>query len=703
VNKRKFIISLLALGISSISTQLITIREMMSTFGGNEIIVGITLGLWLLFTGAGSKLGAVFAKTSRPGKVLLIGHILIAVLPFIQITAIRAIPLLRLRGELLGVGPVLGTSALILLPYCIVSGGMLPVAGCLLKEKDIPRKIYIADSLGDITGGLLFTLVLVSLFSHWSSLIILGFVNLLAGTIVASSLAAVSLCVILGTGFLCSLPIDTITQAWHFPGQHLVALKNTPYAQLAITKSGDQLNVLQDALPLFSTETPEPELLAHLPLAQVEKPDAILLISGGVFGTIKDLSKHRPAHIDYVELDPAVLELADLMDPHELLLPTVHTHIGDGRLFIKKACQRYNAVICDLPDPENVQLNRFYTEEFFREVRKILQPGGVFCFTLSGSANYMGKEVLSLNRSVYAALTKVFSNVLVFPGDTHYYLASGAPLRIDIQHVLAARGITTKRLVYYELPIMTDPLRLDQLQRLLSKGIATENHDLSPLAFGHLLNLWAAKTGSREIILLGFLMIAIAIAIVISGTDVLKYVVLSTGYAAMGMEFFLLLLFQIIYGYVYLGICAFVTLFMIGAPLGACFSAQWHLPPQKQLIICDIVWIILIVSAYLTAQTGVHMSQGPSILLMEYVIIPLILFFVAVAAGFQFAAAANQSGGTDAEITGGLYLADLVGAGCGSLLIGLVILPWGGMKGVVASILALKGLSLVLWYRKAKQ
>jgi spermidine synthase len=249
---------------------------------------------------------------------------------------------------------------------------------------------------------------------------------------------------------------------------------------------------------------------------------------------------------------------------------------------------------------------------------------------------------------------------------------------------------------------MTDSLRLDRLKTVLSKGIATENHDLSPFAFGHLLNLWAAKTGSREIMLIGFLLIAIVSAIVISGTDVLKYVILSTGYAAMGMELFLLLLFQIIYGYVYVGICAFVTLFMIGAPLGAYFSARWRCPPQKQLITCDIVWIVLLLSAYVAAHVGIHISHGPSIVLMEYVLIPLILFFVAVAAGCQFAAAANKSRGTDAEVTGGLYLADLVGAGCGALLIGLVILPWGGIQAVITSILALKGLSLILSWRKGR-
>lgn len=674
----------------------------MSTFGGNEIVMGVILGLWLLFTGAGSRLGALCAKRSQVEKALFIGHILIAVLPFIQVAAVRSIPLFRLRGELLGLESVLGASSLILLPYCIVSGGMLPIAGCLLKEKDTPRRVYIADAAGDIAGGLLFSLVLVYFFSHWSGLIVLGSINLLAGLIMLSSYAAAPVVIVLGIGFLAGLPIDTITQSWHFPGQHLVTLKNTPYARLAITKIGGQLNVLQDAVPLFSTENPDTEALAHLPLSQIENPDAVLLISGGVFGTIKELSKHHPKRIDYVELDPAILKLAPLIQNHGLNSPAVRTHTGDGRLFVKKTRHRYDAVICDLPDPENVQLNRFYTTEFFQEVRHILQPGGVLCFTLSGSANYMSEEVLSLNRSIYTALKKVFGTVLVFPGDTHYYLASDSPLSTDIGRVLSARGIITKRLIHYDLPIMTDLLRLDQLREIVSKETKKANHDLSPLAFGYLLNFWTKKTGSRKIVLITLFLVVIGSAIMISRRDILRYVILSTGYAAIGMELFLLLLFQIIYGYVYLGVCAFITLFMIGAPLGAFFAARWKYPPQKQLITCDIMWIFLAILAYGAAHVGIHLKHWSFVALTEYILIPLVLFLAAMATGCQFAAAAGESRGTDAEITGGLYLADFVGAGCGALLIGLVILPWGGIQGVVATILALKSLSLILFLKKGR-
>ena len=94
MRKRRFWVSLLALGISSVSVQLVMIREIMSSFGGNELVIGVVLGTWLLFTGLGSALGVPLAKMGRPERSLFLGHLLIAVLPFAQIAAIRALPLL---------------------------------------------------------------------------------------------------------------------------------------------------------------------------------------------------------------------------------------------------------------------------------------------------------------------------------------------------------------------------------------------------------------------------------------------------------------------------------------------------------------------------------------------------------------------------------------------------------------------------------
>ncbi len=553
MRKRKFWVCLLALGISSVSVQLVMIREVMSSFGGNELVIGAVLGIWLLFTGLGSALGVPLAKKGAPERILFLGHLLIAVLPFAQIAAIRALPLLWVRGEMLGLTAAIGGGAIVLIPYCLVGGAMIPLAGSLLQEKDATSKVYVVDTLGDIGGGLLFSLVLVYVLSHWDSAVALGFLNLFAASIMLSYKALPVVCV-LGLGMLAVRPFNVTALSWRFPGQEIILNKNTPFAQLTISKTGRQLNVLQDAIPLFSTGDLDMETVAHLPLCQVREGARVLLIAGGVFGTLDEIAKHHPERIDYVELDPAILEL-DKIIHRSLTRSFVHVHVGDGRLFVKKTSMQYDAILVDLPDPENAQLNRFYTQEFFDEAKSVLTRGGVLSFTLIGSENYLEEKGLALNRSVYAALKKVFKHILVFPGTTHYYLASDTPLKPNIAGVLAEREIVTKRLVDYELPTMADPFRIDTLRSLLSEKEALSNKDLSPLAFGHLIDLWLKKSGSPKTLLHVIVIAIFGFAVLACRKDLLRFTIATSGYAGMAFELSLLLLFQVIYGYVYLRIC----------------------------------------------------------------------------------------------------------------------------------------------------
>ena len=546
VKTSKIIISLTAVGFSSVITQLILIREGISTFGGNELVIGLILGLWLLSTACGATLGArLVPRVGKSDSLLFPGHVLLAVIPFLQLAAFRALPLLWVRGELPGIGSAIIGSSLILSPYGFISGAMIPIAADLLSRNgntkipsqnalpqngltqnalspntpspNTPSAVYIIDLGGEILGGLLFSFLFVYLISHWGVLIALGTVNLGVAVLLSSPRwwpVAVFLC--LAIFFSSRLNLSTLT--WQVPGQKILLHKNTPFAQLTITASGQQINVLSDGIPLFSTGDYRAEALGNIPLAQVGAGAKVLLISGGVFGTLSEILKHNPGRIDYVELDPAILALGklpldrppDKQTQNTLALdklpvdkqarntlaldklplgkqtqdtrnrensdPRVHTHVGDGRLFIKRSRYqglRYDCVIVNLPDPENIQLNRFYTREFFQEVRDVLTPQGVLFFTLTGADNYLESEGLALNRSVYAALACVFPHVLLFPGETHYFLAGLRPLDLNIKGKLTERNIKTQWLVDYQLPEMTDPYRIDQLRDLVGgKGNA---------------------------------------------------------------------------------------------------------------------------------------------------------------------------------------------------------------------------------------
>ena len=690
--KKRFLICLLALGISSVSVQLVMIREVMSCFGGNELVIGVVLGIWLLFTGLGSAMGVPLAKGGKPERMLFLGHLLIALLPFFQIAAIRALPLLWVRGEMLGLTSAIGGSTIVLIPYCLVGGAMIPLAGSLLQGKDTTSKVYVLDTIGDIGGGLLFSLVLVYWFSHWDSFILLGLLNLFAASVMVSYRALPLLC-LAGFVMVVGRPFDLTALSWRFPGQEVVLNKNTPFAQLTISKTGKQLNVLQDAIPLYSTGNLDMETIAHLPLCQVKEGATVLLIAGGVFGTLEEISRHDPERIDYVELDPAILEL-DRLIHGSLAGSSIHVHIGDGRLFVKETPMKYDVIIVDLPDPENAQLNRFYTQEFFGEVKSVLARDGVFFFTLIGSENYIEEKGLALNRSVYAALKRVFKHISVFPGMTHYYLASDSPLDSNIATVLAKRAIITRRLVDYELPSMADPFRIDMLKHLLIEKEVPPNRDLSPLAFGYLIDLWLKKSGGRKTVLYAIVTAILVLAVAVCRRDRLRFTIATSGYAGMAFELSLLLLFQVIYGYVYLGICLFITLYMIGSALGAFVSGRLNRTPAWQMLACDAGLIIFSTLAYVAAIVGAHIKGHASLFMMQYAVIPSLLFLTAFAVGCQFAAVSRISHGVEAEITGRLYVSDLAGAACGTILTGLVFLPKIGIIGVLISIAALKGLSL---------
>ena len=123
--KRLIIFSIIGTGISSIAVQLITVREFLTQFHGNEITISLVLFSWLLVTGIGS-LAARFMKSSSLTLYSLL-ILLTALWPLPQMVLIRG---MREAFFVHGVSPgfygiflhVVLTTA----PYCLLVGFLLP-------------------------------------------------------------------------------------------------------------------------------------------------------------------------------------------------------------------------------------------------------------------------------------------------------------------------------------------------------------------------------------------------------------------------------------------------------------------------------------------------------------------------------------------------------------------------------------------------
>jgi spermidine synthase len=109
-----------------------------------------------------------------------------------------------------------------------------------------------------------------------------------------------------------------------------------------------------------------------------------------------------------VDLDPAMTDLGrnhpilKKLNENSFQNPKVKVLNQDAFLFLDKTKQYFDVMIVDLPDPKTVELNRLYTQEFYRLCARQLRPEGLL-ITQSGSPYYATKAFECINLSMQGA------------------------------------------------------------------------------------------------------------------------------------------------------------------------------------------------------------------------------------------------------------------------------------------------------------
>ncbi len=125
--KRLLVWSIIGIGISSVTTQLLTIREFLTQFQGNEITISLVVFCWLLTQALGS-LSARFIRSSSL-KIYVPLLFVAGIWPLLQIVVNQGIEgcFFYSRG-LAGFLSLLFYILVIVAPYCLLTGFILPCA-----------------------------------------------------------------------------------------------------------------------------------------------------------------------------------------------------------------------------------------------------------------------------------------------------------------------------------------------------------------------------------------------------------------------------------------------------------------------------------------------------------------------------------------------------------------------------------------------
>ena len=683
-----------AVGASAVMTQLALMREMLGTFSGNEMVFGIILGNWLLLTGLGTWLGSTAGRLANPRNLLPAGLALVAVLPLAQVVLLRAFHnAVFIRGATVGVTGTVAGSFVLLLPYCVVSGFLLTLACSILARGEGPPalgRVYIADSIGSIVGGAVFSFVLIRFFDHFGILCFPAVLNLaLAGVAAGMFGCRISLGIIAAMGaglaalILCGNG-DATSTAMEYPAQKIVFRANSPYGKLLVTEAAGQTTFIENGIPLFSTNDPgQIEETVHYAMSQ--RPDArnVLLVSGGVAGTAKEILKYPNSRVTYVELDPLIIEAGRKVLPGNLASPRICVVNADGRLFIRQTGERFDVVIIDVPEPSTSQINRFYTAEFFDEVKCVLAPGGVLSFSPGCYANYVGPDLARLLASAGRTAKGTFRNLLVIPGGRVYFLASDGELSSDIAERIERQKIPMRLMGRNYLDAMLAPDRLADMSRALAQPAAA-NRDFSPVLYYYHLMHWVSQFKERFGLFEGALLAGLGVYLF--RLRPVPLVIFASGFAASALEVILLFGFQILYGSVYRQLGVIVTAFMAGLAVGAWVAVRATdrkspaQSPREKFWLAGLAFAIAAFAAALPlVLRGLGMAGESAGVQTTITGITLLL---AILIGIQFPIACRAGFENGAATASRLYTADFVGASLGALLSSTFLIPLIGVTGV---------------------
>jgi spermidine synthase len=723
-------------GFSAVAGQIVLMRELIVVFNGNEISLGILLATWLFWTAAGSSLSSALRMGRKnPRRAAAALECLLAVSLPPSIWALRASKSIfqTVPGELVGPAPMLLTSLVCLSLFCAVSGALFVVAARMAEaESGVPARqaassAYLLEAAGSGLGGIVASVVLVRFLGSFQIAMIVALLNLSMAAALLLRMRARQIAALTAAAALAAIPLLTVVaprwnataQARLWRGFHLLGSRDTIYGNLAVTGTGSigggEIRSIwaNGALLANAPDPAAAEEAVDYALLEHPAPRRVLLIGGGVNGAIAEALKHPTVErLDYVELDPALIQMAREFFPAQAAVfdsgSRVRVHVADGRRYLARATEKFDVIIVDVPDPQTAQLNRFYTVEFFRSARQRLAPGGLLALELRSSEETLSPDLEEFLRCIRRTLGEVFPYLAAIPGETIHFFGAMEPgvLTSDprlLVERLQERRLKTQYVREYFIPYRMMPDRMEQVEEQLRPlGSTPVNRDFAPIAYSFDVVLWSAqfKSGyagwfrAAEQVPFGSVFGVLAVAL-LAGAALAAFApgrkrrapsaaacsVAATGFTMMALQIFLLLAFQSVYGYVYTELAILIGLFMAGIALGSWLGmrrmgfgegAALRAMAAAQFLLALAGPALLLTAGLLGEASGAAANW-----LAAQVVFPALAALAGMLGGFQFVMAAeiflhDRQGRPG---LGALYAIDLLGGCAGALVLSSYLIP----------------------------
>jgi spermidine synthase len=367
------------------------------------------------------------------------------------------------------------TSALAMLPTAIIFGFNFPVVTVLIAGRPGTSGRYAAavgracaaNTLGAIVGATATGFWLIPLLGSFRVVAFTAAANLLLAVLLLlrsehrdvrkRTLVLAANCILLGavvtagvrnTFYDVNLANFGAVLYWDYFQSNLTLDESAGMVDIIFAEDGLNATIIvaqtEDYIALrtngkvdASNNDLQTQLLSgHLAALFHPAPKRVLVIGVGSGMTVSAVSLYPEVErIDCVEIEPGVIHAAKYLESLNrgvLRDPRVRVILDDGRNFLLTTREKYDLIISEPSNPWIAGVATLFTEEFYREARARLNPGGMLVQWVQAYALFP-EDV----RMVLATVALHFPQVSLWRGEQQdlLVLAQAEPRQLDLDRM----------------------------------------------------------------------------------------------------------------------------------------------------------------------------------------------------------------------------------------------------------------------------
>ncbi len=687
-------------GLYSIFFQSVLLRELVSRFNGMELTFIIGLSAALVWTATGCGLARILTNQYPDGfrrwaGVCACASPLSAFFAYMFVALALASP----QGGV-SLWEIIFFCFASSLPFGMVNGMIYGMLSSVVPQSSAGA-CYAADAFGCAFGGLAFSFFLAWFPLPMAILGVFGFFLPLSAIWLIYRVKlekwprTIMLLIIIVTSGLClhvAMSDRSIRiMKWSKVDPSLIFEESieTPYGRADILRENQSPGVRAYFASRRRSIYSDGSLLVRLPRElDVSYPAAIfaalqpnrenlqVLLIASPFSLLPRFLNSFPnvARVDLITSNRNLLMIAHNSGILPLSSERFQILIGEPRSFLETGIifNKYDLIMVADKVPDTLRNNRFYTAEFYEQVKyDLVSPGGVFVTVLPPAAGITGHFATELEGTVDATLKKVFPNVVVTPGKNRIFAAGGGNVTVNFKE-LDDRG---ERMLdgYREyipgmISIAFSQLAEDRLAKIIDTAAKTSpiNYDYRPVLpyqylriFSHdkletstFLLILERMAEWWQFILYPFLAVYFICRFLLSRkiNRKLDFCSFENGFYAMGLGLILFFLYQTYCGMLYRDIPALFGIFIGGGAFGA-----WTI--NKFVRARKVVMIVSMVLPLLLLLPG-SVSPGDAKILIVVMLVAAGLATGGAYTFFNLRATAQKVAGLWAwEVAGGAFAA----------------------------------------------